>query len=72
MSTIDACLEHIRAYAISSHLTRTEVSRLAGLSEGTTRRMFKGDWNPRAKTLRAIESAFAERDKQAQRWGFER
>lgn len=52
----DASLHRIRAFAIQHGLTGQGFAAMAGLSEGTVRRLHTPTFNPHLATLRALES----------------
>lgn len=55
-ASIESTINRIREYQKASGLTKFRLSCLAGIAEGSLRRLDDDDWNPTADTLRAIEA----------------
>lgn len=51
----DASLRRIRSFAVQHRLTGQRLAKMAGLAEGTVRRLHTPKFNPHLETLRALE-----------------
>jgi 3,4-dihydroxy 2-butanone 4-phosphate synthase / GTP cyclohydrolase II len=56
MTYIEESINKIRAYVNSNGLTKSGLSKLAGLSKNALHNFDREDWNPRADTLRKLEN----------------
>lgn len=56
MLSIDASIHRIRSYLSRKGVTKDAVAKLAQVHPNTLRSVHEEDWNPRAATLRSLES----------------
>lgn len=61
---VDDSINMIRAWLAQPRSQKNDLAREAGLNKNTLTDVESSDWNPRAKTLKALEGAIARLTKQ--------